>query len=257
MASLTDYADVLSAEMIGAWPAIAAVLPAGSQLVGGTALALHLRHRRSYDLDVFTAETFDAGDMAARLAAVGVFRSQRLGPGALFGHLNGVKIEISHVGEWEQLGVPMQIAGLDVASLPDLMAGKLTALAERAEMRDYFDVMCIERETGLRIEEGLILFARKWGLGTEHPDVHTLVLRLGNPGGMTDDPLLRSAFGDRLRARLERYFADRHPDIVASFQQRYDKPEPGTPSPQDAGSVGPARDRYHHSHGDLDHRTRT
>ena len=219
MAELTEYSDVLSTEMIAVWPIVAAAVPSGSQLVGGTALAIHLHHRRSHDLDVFTSETFDAGDLAARLSGVGVLHTQRLGPGVLFGVFNDVKIEITHGGEWEQLGVPTRLAGFDVASIPDIMAGKLTALAERAEMRDFFDVMCIEKQAELRIEEGLTMFARKWGLSTEHPDVHTLVLRLGHPSAMTDDPLLLSAFGDDLRTQLERYFGDRHPDIVTSFQQ--------------------------------------
>ncbi len=42
--------------------------------MGGTALAVHLRHRRSDDLDLFTSHVFDPDPLHAALGARGDFR---------------------------------------------------------------------------------------------------------------------------------------------------------------------------------------
>ena len=41
---------------------------AAFNLAGGTALALYLGHRVSVDLDLFTAESFDAGELEAHIS---------------------------------------------------------------------------------------------------------------------------------------------------------------------------------------------
>lgn len=43
------------------------LLPEDSYLAGGTALALHLNHRQSYDLDIYTPQMFDENLMVRKL----------------------------------------------------------------------------------------------------------------------------------------------------------------------------------------------
>lgn len=58
--TLAEYADILPAGTSQSWVRLAPHLPHHTYLVGGTALAIHLRHRVSRDLDFFTEEKFDA-----------------------------------------------------------------------------------------------------------------------------------------------------------------------------------------------------
>ncbi len=51
MESLSEYAEVLGPATRAAWPTVAQIVPAGTVLMGGTALAMQLRHRRSEDLE--------------------------------------------------------------------------------------------------------------------------------------------------------------------------------------------------------------
>ena len=227
MERLANYRDVLSPEMVAAWGVLASAVPDRSELVGGTALAMRLHHRRSYDLDIFAPEPFDAERLAIRLRAAGDFQAQRVGESALFGTFNGVKVDIAIAGDWEHLGEPTLVEGLAVASLEDIAAGKLAALLDRAALRDYFDVMAIEQQGQLRIEEAVGLFTRKWGLTLAHPDLAMLLYRLGDLSGAEDDPILEEAAGGGLHERLESFFTARHPHIVASVQQYVANPEQG------------------------------
>lgn len=58
--------------MARAWRLIAPHLPDGLYLAGGTATALHLRHRRSNDLDfVFHQDAVDLDALEAQLSKLG------------------------------------------------------------------------------------------------------------------------------------------------------------------------------------------
>ncbi len=58
---IDQAADVLGADLRSIWRQVADILPqnGGHRLVGGTALAVHLRHRQSFDLDFLSTRPFD------------------------------------------------------------------------------------------------------------------------------------------------------------------------------------------------------
>lgn len=62
---------LLPPSTVEAWAKVAAVAPDGSYLAGGTALAVHLMHRVSRDLDVFVARDFDPDEVRMRLEQAG------------------------------------------------------------------------------------------------------------------------------------------------------------------------------------------
>jgi Nucleotidyl transferase AbiEii toxin, Type IV TA system len=66
------------------------------------------------------------------------------------------------------------VAGLGVADLRDLMAMKIKVMAERGEMRDYFDVKAIDERGGISVEEGVALYMRRYGA----PQLGSLRLRV-------------------------------------------------------------------------------
>lgn len=94
MPSLSEYADVLPQGTIDAWPAVAAVLPEGSALMGGTGLAIWLRHRRSADLDIFTPVRFDTASVLSALSAAGDFVHVESSERTIRGILNSVNVDI-------------------------------------------------------------------------------------------------------------------------------------------------------------------
>ena len=58
---------VLPASAQAAWRSLVGNLPNGAYLVGGTAIAAHLGHRVSRDLDFFVAEPFDPDELRSTL----------------------------------------------------------------------------------------------------------------------------------------------------------------------------------------------
>jgi hypothetical protein len=64
--------DILEPEQRAALRALKPAAQHGYYLAGGTALCLHLAHRRSVDLDLFRTDSFDAEAMVTDLKAEGV-----------------------------------------------------------------------------------------------------------------------------------------------------------------------------------------
>ena len=59
MPEINDYSDVLTREMREIWPVVTqATANLKRSLIGGTALAMHLRHRQSFDLDILCTKGF-------------------------------------------------------------------------------------------------------------------------------------------------------------------------------------------------------
>lgn len=128
-------------------------------LAGGTALALHFGHRRSVDLDFFSAELFHEDQLlaslqsATRLAVVSKDRH------TLHLHVDGVKV--SFLGyPYAMLFPVMGLAGVTIADPRDVACMKISALAGRGTRRDFFDVYVAATQYGLH--NLLSLFQQKY-----------------------------------------------------------------------------------------------
>jgi len=67
VADVDRWSDVLDENMRGVWPTVAtAIAGTDGLLMGGTAVAVHLRHRTSDDLDVMTLRPFPAGSIGSK-----------------------------------------------------------------------------------------------------------------------------------------------------------------------------------------------
>lgn len=121
----------------------------GFVLAGGTTVALHLGHRRSVDLDWFTARPFaDPLAFAATLRSESVpFETEEVAPGTLHGLAGGVKVRFLEF-RYPELEAPLAwTAGrCSLASLADLSAMKLAALAQRGARKDFVDIYALARE---------------------------------------------------------------------------------------------------------------
>ncbi len=130
-------------------------------LAGGTALALQLGHRRSYDLDYFTPSE-DVPSIREQLA-------QALDPfepvladtawGNLVFLAGGVRV--GFYGYGYPLVAPLRVEeDVSIASLPDIGLMKLDALQSRASRKDFHDLYALGQHMTLR--EILDLASRKY-----------------------------------------------------------------------------------------------
>ena len=122
-------------------PTVAAVTSdVGGVLVGGTALAIHLQHRPSFDIDVQARTDFDSDAMSDRIRRLGGY-VETTSTNYVEALLEDVRVEIwkSRYDEVIIEDGPV-VAGIPVASLPDLFAMKLAAVVDRKQFRDFYDI---------------------------------------------------------------------------------------------------------------------
>jgi hypothetical protein len=109
-------------------------------LVGGTALSLQLGHRKSIDIDLFCARSFDTGSIASHIESVYDGKDVAVSGNAIFSRVAGIKIDmIAHKYDW--IRPVMMIEGVRMASLEDLAAMKFNAIVESGRrLKDYVDI---------------------------------------------------------------------------------------------------------------------
>ncbi len=123
----------------------------GFYLGGGTAIALQLGHRMSVDFDWFTRRRMgDAHRLASAMAGTGMkFKVMETAPGTLHGRLGETRL--SFLEYRYPLLRPLQLwreMGVNLASLEDLAAMKLSAAAQRGAKRDFIDLHALAGEFG-------------------------------------------------------------------------------------------------------------
>lgn len=181
---------MLPADTAGTWLALAPRLPGELHLGGGTAVAVHLGHRESRDLDFFFHRAVDLDEVKDLLAGLGPFAVTNESEGTLKGLFGSTKIEIFDASGLTQLEEPVSVAGLNVAGLHDLMAMKIKVMAERGEMRDYFDVKAIDEQGSISVEEGVELYMRRYGIEPSSEVLPHLYRAMGDLSDVEGDDLL-------------------------------------------------------------------
>lgn len=124
-------------------------LPKGTYLGGGTATALHLGHRRSFDLDFFTPTEFVETQWEQRLTKELGFKLIQRDWQTLIGTVAGVKISLFGY-KYKLIRRFEKFYQIKVASLPDLAAMKLETVIGRGTKRDFIDIYFLAQKYGLR-----------------------------------------------------------------------------------------------------------
>ena len=120
----------------------------GYFLVGGTAVALHLGHRRSVDFDWFTLDRFDPMALAQELREEGIaFVTDSVVAGTLHGWVRGVRVSLLRHPYPLLAGLRAWPGGVHVAARADLAAMKLLTVAQRGAKKDFVDVYALGRRT--------------------------------------------------------------------------------------------------------------
>lgn len=123
-------------------------------LVGGTALALQIGHRRSYDLDCFTEtkiedlqlniqKVFQTSDIKQRLLSDNQYTFT----------INQISVTFFH--DSPLLYSPVNWELIKLASIRDIFSSKLFVLGKRATWRDYVDIACLLKSKKVTLQQGI------------------------------------------------------------------------------------------------------
>lgn len=124
----------------------------GYYLAGGTALALRIGHRKSIDLDYFSASPIDTGVLKEKIneifssAQVEILFEEK---NTLWCMINGVKV--SFISRLDPLlESPETDDYFRLAGIKDITVMKLRAVCGREEYKDFFDLACTAEKTDVR-----------------------------------------------------------------------------------------------------------
>ncbi len=120
----------------------------GFYLGGGTAIALHLGHRRSVDFDWFRQPLLEEPlELARELQAAEIpFSTGGTRRSTLHGTVRGVRVSFFQF-RYRLLGplVRWPEAGCELAALEDLACMKLSAISQRGSRKDFVDLFALGR----------------------------------------------------------------------------------------------------------------
>ena len=142
-------------------------------LVGGTALALNLGHRKSIDLDMFSPQPFDTEQLLKYLSEkyefVRLFPFAKLSKVILQGKIKDVKTDWV-VNPYPFVENPETIEGIRLYSLKDIAAMKLTAIADSGKrLKDFVDVAYLS--TIMSFNEMLNAYEKKYNVDKERANL--------------------------------------------------------------------------------------
>ena len=112
----------------------------GLRLVGGTALALLLGHRKSVDLDLFgdiSAEGIEIRDALGEHCSVSVIKESM---NIKIYQVNGIKVDLINYSRYPWIDRPVQEDGITLASIKDIAAMKVAAIVGRGTKKDFIDM---------------------------------------------------------------------------------------------------------------------
>jgi hypothetical protein len=202
--------DILPEAQKTLWRLLAPAPSLGFVLYGGTAIALHLGHRRSLDFDFFRFRPLEKREIEASFEFIqhAQILQEESNTLVVLARVDGEAVKVSFFGGIGigRLNEPLQTtdATLLVASLEDLLATKLKAILDRAEAKDYRDIAAT-LAAGVSLERGLAAFSKMFNRDPALPLRALGYFKGGDLASLSssDQQLLRSA-----RDRV-----DRIPDI--------------------------------------------
>ncbi|MBT9131355.1 hypothetical protein B9J77_04325 [candidate division NPL-UPA2 bacterium Unc8] len=129
-------------------------------LAGGTALALQLGHRISYDLDFFTMEEFNENILLPQIKKISKFELEKTAWRTILGKFKDVRFSIFYY-EYPLLYHTKKFRMINILDLRDIAAMKIASIASRGVKRDFVDLYFICKET-ISLEEVIQLYDKKY-----------------------------------------------------------------------------------------------
>ncbi len=110
-----------------------------TRLVGGTALALQIGHRKSIDLDIFGNIRLEPLELMQELQTYGTLSIRSASQRIHHLMLRGIPLDIVQY-DYPWLDAPVVSDGVRLASIRDIAAMKLAAITNRGTRKDFIDL---------------------------------------------------------------------------------------------------------------------
>ena len=112
----------------------------GYYLVGRTALALKIGHRKSIDIDLFSDFSFDVNTLLEKLQSNYDYQMFHSAQNTLKGSIDGIKVDLlSH--RYPLIREPLFEEEIAMLSIPDIIAMKLNAISGSGQrVKDFIDI---------------------------------------------------------------------------------------------------------------------
>ena len=130
-----------------------------TRLVGGTALAVQLGHRKSIELDFFGTGDCEAEYLRESIAGIASLTILKESPHIHIYIVDGIKVDIVNY-KYPWLDDVVLEQGLRLASVSDIAAMKITAIIGRGTKKDFIDIAFLLHHFSL--EEILHFYAAKY-----------------------------------------------------------------------------------------------
>ena len=135
----------------------------GLRLVGGTALALQLGHRKSIDLDLFgtiEADSLEIREVLEESHVVSVIKESK---SIHIYMVDGVKVDFVNY-QYSWINEPVVDSDITLASIKDIAAMKIAAVIGRGTKKDFIDIDILLRS--FTLQELLELYMQKYPDGS-------------------------------------------------------------------------------------------
>jgi len=159
-------------------------------LIGGTALALYMGHRKSIDIDLFSNFNFDTAQMIEFIQQDYPLQLNYTAPNTIKGNIENINIDIiAH--KYPYLNEPSIIEGIWILSEPDIIAMKLNAIATSGQRsKDFIDIYFFLANNKYAIGDMLKFYQTKYN---QQGDMHVLKsLLYFDDVNLSDWPILLS-----------------------------------------------------------------
>lgn len=147
----------------------------GFNLVGGTALALYLGHRRSIDIDLFSNFDFDVAttiELIQQDFSLQIYQTAR---NTIKGSIENINVDIiAH--KYPLLNKPTEIDGIRLLSEPDIIAMKLNAISVSGQRsKDFIDIFFVMENDRYLIADMLKFYQTKYNQSGEMHVLKSLI----------------------------------------------------------------------------------
>ncbi|MEO0787768.1 MAG: nucleotidyl transferase AbiEii/AbiGii toxin family protein [Bacteroidota bacterium] len=133
-------------------------------LVGGTALALQIGHRKSIDLDFFSTEQIDLAPIPDILKEYGTTNVTNQSKRVLNTFVRDIKVDFVSY-QYPLISKPITENGIILCSVRDIAAMKLAAVTGRGSKKDFIDIFFLLKD--FTLSELLSFFSQKYPDGSQ------------------------------------------------------------------------------------------
>ncbi len=195
-------------------------------LAGGSAIAWHLRHRVSNDVDLFSSsKATDLQRLRKRIVSASRAEIVSMSDASIRLRMDSASVDIVKY-DYPLLEPPMPGPhGFPVAGLRDLAAMKLAAIAGRGLRRDFWDLFAI-CSSAFSLSEAVSGYLDRFGLG--EPDIYHLARALTYFADAERDSTFPAGLTAAKWKTIKAFFREEAPKLlIAPVGAKPPRPRPG------------------------------